>query len=183
MRKLKKKSFLFLNMQASTTLFSPLVMGSITISNRIGMAALTRLRCDPSSGVPTPLHEIYYSQRASAGFILTECSQITPTGTSFLGSPGIHSIAQIEGWKKLTKSIQEKGEKIFLQIWHGGRTCHPELHGGVQPLSSFSIAVRDKVNNNIIFIINSAHFFSSKNIFNIRYTQKMASLIMSFPKK
>lgn len=169
-------------MQASTTLFSPLVMGSITISNRIGMAALTRLRCDPTNGVPTSLHEIYYSQRASAGFILTECSQITPTGTSFLGSPGIHSNTQIEAWKKVTKSIQEKGGKVFLQIWHGGRTCHPELHGGVQPLSSYAIAIRDKVKENyfkFLFYKNQVFIFICFS----RYRQKMESLIMLFQKR
>lgn len=130
-------------MQAAT-LFSPLQVGDISLSNRICMAALTRVRADPITGVPNDLHVKYYSQRASAGFLLTECSQVTPTGTSFPGSPGIYSKEQVEGWKKVTKAVHDKGGKIIMQIWHAGRACHPDHNDGTQPISSFAARIREQ---------------------------------------
>ena len=130
-------------MQAST-LFSLLKMGEISLSNRICMSALTRMRADPTTGIPNDLHTKYYSQRANAGLILTECTHITSTGNSFPGSTGIYSKEQVEGWKKVTKAVHDKGGKIIMQIWHDGRACHPDHGNGSQPISSFATRIRDQ---------------------------------------
>ena len=104
-------------------------MGDITLSNRIGMAALTRARCDPKTGIPNDLNLKYYSQRAAAGFILTECTSISNQGNAFPGATGIWNREQVEGWKKVIDAVHEKGGKIILQIWHGGRAADPEKTG------------------------------------------------------
>lgn len=127
-----------------STLFSLLKIGDISLSNRICMSALTRMRADPITGVPNDLHVKYYSQRACAGLILTECTHINPTATSFPGSTGIYSQEQVEGWKKVTKAVHDKGGKIIMQIWHGGRSCHPDNGNGSQPISSFANRIRDQ---------------------------------------
>jgi N-ethylmaleimide reductase len=108
------------------------------------MAALTRLRADPKTGIPSDLHKEYYSQRAgSAGFNLTECTQVVPEGTSFLGSCGIHSEEQVQGWKNVTDAVHAKGGRIVLQIWHSGRAAHPDLHDGKQSISSSANPIRE----------------------------------------
>ncbi len=129
--------------KASSTLFTPLQMGALTLPNRICMAALTRIRADPVTGVPNDLHKDYYSQRAEAGFILTECTQILPEATSFPGSCGIYSEEQVEGWKKVTDAVHAKGGRIILQIWHAGRAAHPDFHGGKIAISSTDSAIRE----------------------------------------
>lgn len=129
--------------KATLPLFTPLKVGSLSLPHRIIMAALTRVRADPKTSVPTDLHAEYYSQRAGAGFILTECSQIAPEGSCYPEACGIYSEAQVSGWKKVTDAVHAKGGRIILQIWHAGRAAHPDLHEGKQGISSSNEPIRD----------------------------------------
>jgi len=99
------------------------------------MAPLTRCRAD-SDHVPTDIMAEYYAQRASAGLIIAEATMAIEGNSAFgAREPGIYSEAQIAGWKKVTDAVHAKGGLIFLQIWHGGRACHPLLNGGAQPVA------------------------------------------------
>ncbi len=126
-------------------LFSPLQVGSYQLQNRVLMAPMTRCRAD-AGGVPNAMMAEYYAQRASAGLIITECTQISPTGVSFPNTPGIHSPEQIAGWKQVTQAVHDKGGRIFLQIWHTGRASHPDaIPGGVQPVGPSAIAAKGTI--------------------------------------
>jgi N-ethylmaleimide reductase len=117
-----------------TSLFSPLTLGALTLPNRIMMAPLTRCRAD-ADHVPGPLMAEHYSQRASAGLIIAEATMAIEGNSSFWMEPGIYSDAQVAGWKLTTDAVHAAGGRIFLQIWHGGRACHPLLNGGNQPVA------------------------------------------------
>ncbi|HUW49599.1 MAG TPA: alkene reductase [Sulfuricella sp.] len=120
-------------------LFSPLRIGSLTLSNRIVMAPLTRNRAG-AGNAPQAMNVEYYRQRASAGLIITEGSQISGTAVGYPATPGIHSAEQIAGWKQVTDAVHGRGGKIFLQLWHCGRVSHPSLQpGGILPVSSSAI--------------------------------------------
>ena len=119
-----------------TNLFAPLQFGSIAAANRIVMAPLTRDRAGPGQ-VPTPLMATYYAQRASAGLIVTEGTQISAEGQGYLDTPGIYSAAQVAGWKHVTDAVHAKGGKIVVQLWHVGRISHASLlPPGQAPVSS-----------------------------------------------
>ena len=119
----------------ASALFSPAVLGSVPLSNRIVMAPLTRSRAAPGN-VPQALNARYYAQRASAGLIISEATQITPQGQGYPKTPGIHSQEQIGGWKGVTQAVHARGGKIFLQLWHVGRISHPlTLAGGGLPVA------------------------------------------------
>ena len=105
-------------------LLTPIKVGPYTLRNRVVMAPLTRNRAGLDS-VPNDLNVWYYSQRASAGLIITEATQVSPQGVGLPHTPGIHSDAQVAGWKRVTKAVHEKGGRIFLQVWHVGRGSHP----------------------------------------------------------
>ena len=122
------------------TLFSPLTVGALTAPNRIFMAPLTRCRAD-AEHVPTALMSDYYAQRASAGLIIAEATMAMPGNSSFWMEPGIHSAAQVAGWRRTTAAVHAAGGRIFLQIWHGGRACHPLLNNGVQPVAPSAIPI------------------------------------------
>ena len=109
-----------------TVLFSPTRLGDIDIANRIVMAPLTRNRAQ-ADRVPTPLAATYYGQRASAGLIIAEATQISPLGQGYLDTPGIYSDAQITGWKAITDEVHARGGRIVLQLWHVGRISHTSL--------------------------------------------------------
>jgi len=123
-----------------TTLFSPIKVGALTAPNRIFMAPLTRCRAD-AEHVPTALMAEYYSQRASAGLLIAEATMAMAGNSAFWMEPGIHSTAQVAGWKLTTDAVHAAGGHIFLQIWHGGRACHPLLNGGAQPVAPSPIAI------------------------------------------
>jgi len=110
----------------ATNLFTPLQMGPYTLANRIVMAPLTRNRAG-AGNVPQPMSVEYYRQRASAGLIITEGSQISPAAVGYPATPGIHSPEQIAGWKQVTDAVHGRGGRIFLQLWHCGRISHPSL--------------------------------------------------------
>ena len=107
----------------SETLFSPAKFGSIAVNNRLVMAPMTRNRAG-AGNVPTDQTVTYYAQRASAGLIVTEATQIVPEGQGYPATPGIHSPEQIAGWKKVTDAVHAKGGKIVLQLWFTGRISH-----------------------------------------------------------
>lgn len=107
-----------------TTLFNSLQLGDITLSNRIIMAPLTRMRSKQPGNIPYSLNAEYYAQRANAGLIISEATQISQQGQGYPGTPGIHSPEQVEGWKLVTDAVHAKNGKIFLQLWHVGRISH-----------------------------------------------------------
>jgi N-ethylmaleimide reductase len=109
-----------------TDLFTPLKLGAIELPNRIVMAPLTRNRAG-AGNVPQALNAIYYAQRATAGLIISEASQISPIGQGYPGTPGMHSADQVAGWKLVTDAVHAAGGRIFLQLWHVGRISHPSL--------------------------------------------------------
>lgn len=123
-----------------TTLFSPLQVGDLTADNRIFLAPLTRCRA-VGDHVPTALMAEYYAQRASGGLLIAEATMAIAGNSSFWTEPGIYSEEQVAGWKLVTDAVHKAGGKIFLQLWHGGRACHPLLNGGVQPVAPSALAI------------------------------------------
>ncbi|GGF49646.1 alkene reductase [Azorhizobium oxalatiphilum] len=133
----------------SASLFEPYRLGDLTLPNRIVMAPLTRNRAG-SGMVATALTAEYYAQRASAGLLISEASQIIPEGQGYQDTPGIHSPEQIAGWKQVTKAVHDAGGRIFLQAWHVGRISHSSLQpGGGAPVAPSAIRANAKtfVNN------------------------------------
>ena len=107
-------------------LFTAVKLGPTMLANRIVMAPMTRNRAGEND-TPRQLNADYYRQRASAGLIVTEASQISPQGKGYPATPGIYSTEQIEGWKRVTDAVHAEGGRIFLQLWHVGRISHPTL--------------------------------------------------------
>ena len=125
-------------------LFEPYRLGDIKLANRIVMAPLTRNRAGPGN-VPTLLMAQYYAQRASAGLIITEATQVASEGQGYEGTPGIHSAEQIAGWKQVTQAVHARGGRIFLQLWHVGRVSHVSLQpGGKAPVAPSAIRAKTK---------------------------------------
>jgi len=125
------------------TLFSSVEVGPLRLPNRVVMAPLTRSRAG-AGNVPTQLSVLYYAQRAGAGLIIAEATQIVPEGQGYISTPGIHSREQIEGWKCVTKAVHVVGGHIVLQLWHVGRISHPAFQpGGALPVAPS--AIRPKV--------------------------------------
>src|SRR4029077_16780246 len=105
-------------------LFEPYKLGPLTLPNRLVMAPLTRNRAIAPGMVPSPLAVEYYAQRASAGLLITEASQVSQQGQGYQDTPGIYSKEQVAGWRKVTDRVHERGGRIFIQIWHVGRISH-----------------------------------------------------------
>ena len=110
-------------------LYSPLTAGALELPNRIVMAALTRARAGRTH-IPNALMAEYYAQRASAGLIISEASQISPQGKGYIQTPGIYSAEQVAGWKRVTDAVHARCGKIVIQLWHVGRISHPDLQEG-----------------------------------------------------
>ncbi len=121
-----------------TTLFDPITFGSIEAKNRVIMAPLTRSRAGDSR-IPNDLMAEYYAQRAGAGLIVSEATAISSQGYGWYGAPGIYEDSHVEGWKKTTKAVHDKGGKIVLQLWHMGRLSHPDFHESGKTVSSSAI--------------------------------------------
>src|SRR6195256_3972145 len=113
-------------MSTPTNPFEPHKLGQITLPNRFVMAPLTRNRA-VAGLVPSPLATEYYGQRASAGLLVTEASQVSQQGQGYQDTPGIYSKEQVAGWRKVTDRVHERGGRIFIQIWHVGRISHTSL--------------------------------------------------------
>ena len=114
-------------MSGKEILFSPVNLGSIHLKNRLVMAPLTRMRA-VAGDVPNPLAKTYYEQRASAGLIITEATQISPLGMGYPATPGIYSADQTAAWKEIVDAVHAKGGSIVAQLWHVGRISHSSLH-------------------------------------------------------
>jgi N-ethylmaleimide reductase len=121
-------------------LFKSLHAGAFDLPNRILMAPLTRCRADQAH-VPTPLMAEYYSQRASAGLIIAEATAVMEGCSAFWTEPGIYNEAQVTGWKQVTDTVHAQGGQIVLQIWHGGRACHPLMNEGAIPVAPSAIPI------------------------------------------
>lgn len=121
-------------------LFKPMQLGALSLPNRILMAPLTRCRAEDDH-VPGDLMAEYYAQRASAGLIIAEATMAMAGNSAFWREPGIYSEAQIAGWQKVTQAVHAAGGQIVLQIWHGGRACHPLLNDGATPVAPSAIAI------------------------------------------
>ena len=121
------------------TLFDSVQLGPHTLQNRIVMAPLTRSRATKGD-VPSEMAIEYYRQRATAGLIIAEATQISPTGKGYINTPGIYNDAQVVAWKRITDAVHAKGGHIFLQLWHVGRISHPSIQpGGVLPVAPSAI--------------------------------------------
>jgi N-ethylmaleimide reductase len=108
----------------------------LNLKNRVVMAPMTRSRADNPENKPTEgLHDVYYAQRASAGLIITEGSQVSKEAVGYINTAGIHTQAQIDGWKNVVEKVHSEGGKIFIQLWHVGRISHPDFHNGNLPLA------------------------------------------------
>src|SRR6201992_2822859 len=131
-------------MSQPTKLFDPYQMGALTLSNRVVMAPLTRNRA-LAGFVPGPLAVEYYGQRASAGLLVSEATQVSQQGQGYQDTPGIYSKEQIAGWRKVTDHVHEKGGRIFLQAWHVGRVSHTSLQpDGGAPVAPSAIRAKTK---------------------------------------
>lgn len=127
------------------SLFSPTNLGQINLSNRVVMAPMTRARTTQPGNIPNALMAEYYAQRASAGLIISEATQITPQGQGYSFTPGIHSDAQIEGWKLVTDAVHRAGGKVFLQLWHVGRMSHESFHADGKPVAPSALNAENVV--------------------------------------
>jgi N-ethylmaleimide reductase len=120
-------------------LFSPITIGPHTLRNRMVMAPLTRNRAGEGN-VPQDMNVEYYRQRASAGLIISEATQVSPDGVGYPATPGIHDPEQIAGWQKVTSAVHDEGGLIFLQLWYCGRISHPDLlPNNQQPVSASAV--------------------------------------------
>ena len=122
-------------------LFSELRLGALTLPNRVLMAPLTRCRAGESH-LANPLMAEYYAQRASAGLLIAEATMAMEGHSSFWKEPGIYSPAHADAWRLVTDAVHDAGGRIFLQIWHGGRACHPLLNNGAQPVGASALAIQ-----------------------------------------
>jgi 2,4-dienoyl-CoA reductase-like NADH-dependent reductase (Old Yellow Enzyme family) len=127
-----------------TTLFDPIRVGDLDLPNRVFMAPLTRARATDDR-VPTAIMRDYYVQRASAGLILTEATNITLDSVGYQRTPGIWSPAQVAGWKMVNEAVHQAGGRIFMQLWHCGRVSDPSLLGGEPPVAPTAIAAKGHV--------------------------------------
>ena len=122
-----------------SVLFTPMKVGASNAKNRIVMAPMTRSR-SAAGDVPTALMAEYYGQRASAGFIVTEATQISQQGKGYSFTPSIYNDAQVAGWKKVTQAVHEKSGTIFSQLWHVGRMSHESFHEDKTPVAPSALA-------------------------------------------
>lgn len=120
-------------------LFQPLTVGPVEVANRAFMAPLTRMRADQPGDVPNALMAEYYVQRASAGLIITEGTQVSPQGKGYADTPGIYSPEQVAGWRQVTDAVHAVGGVIAPQLWHVGRVSHESFHDGGLPVSASAI--------------------------------------------
>lgn len=126
-------------MSTKQPLLEPIQVSDLKLTNRVWMAPMTRSRAANEGNVPFDIHEKYYRQRAGAGLIITEGSQVSKQAVGYINTPGIYTDAQVEGWKGVTKAVHEDGGKIFIQLWHVGRISHPDFHNGELPVAPSAI--------------------------------------------
>jgi N-ethylmaleimide reductase len=130
---------------AEAELFQPFVLGDLPLRNRVVMAPLTRNRAGGGGEAPNALMAEYYRQRAGAGLIVSEASQISQQGQGYIFTPGIYSDEQVHGWRLVTDAVHQAGGKIFIQLWHVGRVSHVSLQpGGGAPVAPSAIRANTK---------------------------------------
>ena len=117
-----------------TDLFSPIDLHGLKLPNRVLLSPMTRTRATEDD-VPTDLMRDYYVQRASAGLLITECTEVSDQAHGIIRAPGLHRPDQVEGWRKVTDAVHAAGGRIYCQIWHCGRVAHPDMRGGVAPVA------------------------------------------------
>lgn len=122
-----------------STLFDPVQIGELKLSNRIVMAPLTRMRAFTGRS-PGALNAHHYALRASAGLVITEATSVTPQGVGYPNTPGIWTEKQIDGWKEVTSAVHDAGGVIVSQLWHVGRVSDPVYHDGQLPVAPSAIA-------------------------------------------
>ena len=127
------------------SLFDPITVGALRLPNRIVMAPLTRARATIDTRVPVPMMAEYYSQRASAGLIISEATVVDRMGVGYEATPGIWSDEQVEGWNSVTRAVHDAGGRIILQLWHVGRISDPSFLDGQAPVSASAIAAKGNV--------------------------------------
>src|SRR6202453_480922 len=120
-------------------LFTSVRMGKLELRNRIVMAPLTRMRAANSAHAPTELHAEYYSQRASAGLIIGECTEISPDAYGWADTPGLWSAEQVRGWRRVTDAVHKHGSLMYAQLWHTGAMSHPDFFDGAPPMSASDV--------------------------------------------
>lgn len=130
-------------MSSDQRLFQTYRLGDLTLANRTVMAPMTRSRAE--NHLPDDQTATYYEQRAGAGLIVTEAAQVTPQGIGYPNTPGIHSEAQVDAWRRVTERVHDAGGKIFLQLWHVGRISHPMYHDGKPPVAPSAIQPEGEV--------------------------------------
>lgn len=126
------------------SLFTTFRLGALTLKNRMVMSPMTRSRA-VAGNVPNPLATTYYAQRATAGLIVTEATQVSPQGVGYIRTPGIHSPEQVAGWRAVTDAVHASGGVIFLQLWHVGRVSHPDFHAGELPVAPSALRAAGEV--------------------------------------
>ena len=127
-------------------LLAPLTAGAVSLANRIVMAPLTRERAHYPDDVPTELMREYYCQRADAGLIISEGTQISPSGKGYADTPGIYSAEQVAGWRHITDAVHQHGGKMAAQLWHVGRVSHSSFQpGGALPVAPSAVAFAGQI--------------------------------------
>ena len=126
-------------MHSTQALLKSVTIGDLELKNRIIMAPMTRNRADNKDNAPSQLHAEYYAQRAGAGLIISEGSQISDAAVGYINTPGIYTENQVKGWEKVTEAVHKNEGKIFLQLWHCGRISHPKFHDGEKPLAPSAV--------------------------------------------
>ncbi|WP_420593899.1 hypothetical protein [Deinococcus sp.] len=121
------------------TIFDPFDLHGLTLPNRILLAPMTRTRASEAD-VPTDLMRDYYVQRASAGLMITECTEVSDQAHGIIRAPGMHRQDQVDGWRRVTDAVHEAGGRIYCQLWHCGRVSHPEIRGGELPVGPSALA-------------------------------------------
>jgi 2,4-dienoyl-CoA reductase-like NADH-dependent reductase (Old Yellow Enzyme family) len=119
-------------------LLQAITLGPLTLNNRVAMAPLTRARAG-ADGVPTAANAVYYGQRATAGLIISEATNVSANSAAFELAPGIHNAAQVAGWRRVADAVHANGGSIFMQLWHSGRVSSYALLDGKAPLSPSGI--------------------------------------------
>ncbi|GAN81542.1 alkene reductase [Acidocella aminolytica] len=123
---------------SNSPIFQPFTLGHLQLPNRVVMCPLTRSRSN-DAGVPPDFAADYYAQRADAGLIISEATNISAQARGYALTPGIWTPEQVESWTRVTRAVHKRGGRIFLQLWHTGRISHPDLHGGALPVAPSAI--------------------------------------------
>lgn len=130
---------------ATSPLFAPLALGPLTLPNRMVMAPMTRARSTQPGDAPNAMMAAYYAQRASAGLIVSEATQISRQGQGYSFTPGIYTETQVQGWRRVTDAVHAAGGRMVMQLWHVGRMSHPSFHADGLPVAPSALSPEAKV--------------------------------------